>query len=165
MDAQALADTQQQFTRVSRKKLLKRLKETRDHHVKALDIAVTGWRQQFAVALKKNATKLTEMAAKAEDEGVDLHDVQRPDLKWPVKPDSHEDDYKEAIARFSMSLDDHIWLSHTDFNQLVMDNWHWRAAFHISGQLYAAPGVYTRGMFHSPELSTDFLELPGDGED
>ena len=158
MDAQALATTQQQFTKVSRKKLLKRLKETRSHHVKAYEIALAGWRQQFAAALDKNATKLNKMAAMAEDPNVDVHEVVRPELKWPIKPDTHETDYNNAIARFSMSLDDHIWLSHADFNQLVMDDWHWRAQFRISGQIYAAFGVYTRTLFESPELSSDFLE-------
>jgi len=162
MDAQALATTQQQYTRVSRKKLISRLKETRAHHVKAFDIALEGWRQQFAVALKENATKLTEMAANAENTEIDVEDISQPGLKFPHKPESHEDAYKEAIARFSMSLDEHIWLSHSDFAQLVMDQWHWRQAFHISGRMYAAPGVYTRSLFESPELSTDFLELPGE---
>jgi hypothetical protein len=162
MDAQALADTQQDHTRVSRKKLLKRLKETRDHHVKAFDIAIAGWRQTFAAALRENATKLSEMAGKAEDESVDIEELRKPEIKWPVKPESHEDDYKTAIARFSMSLDDHIWLSHSDFNQLVMDNWHWRAAFRVSGRIYAPPGVYTQTTFGSPELSADFLESPSE---
>jgi len=162
MEAQALATTQQQYTRVSRKKLIKRLQETHKHHVTAYDIAIKGWRQQFAVALKKNATKLTEMSANAEDIEIDIEDISEPHLKFPKKPESHENEYKEAIARFSMSLDEHIWLSHSDFAQLVMDQWHWRQAFHISGRMYAAPGVYTRSLFESPELSTDFLELPGE---
>ena len=162
MTTETLATTQQHFTRVSRKKLLKRLKETRDHHVKAYDVAIAGWRQKFAAALQKNATKLTEMAGKAEDPSVDIEEVEQPELKFPPKPKSHENDYKQAIARFSMSLDEHIWLSHQDFNQLVMDNWAWRQEFAFSGRIYAPPGVYTATMFHSPELSADFLEAPDD---
>lgn len=165
MEAEALANTQQHYTRVSRRKLLKRLHQTRDHHVKAYEIAIGGWRQKFAVACQKNATKLTEMAGKAEDTKVENPEVEQPELKFPPKPESHESDYKTAIARFSMSLDQHIWLSHKDFNQLVMDNWSWRQVFAISGRIYAPPSVYTRTLFDSPELSADFLKDDEDDEE
>lgn len=157
MDQQALAHTQQQYTRVSRKKLITRLKQTKAHHVKQYEELLAGWRKKFTEELRETADRCTVLSGKAEGD----EDVEVPSIRFSPKPTSHEADYTRAIARFSMSLDDHIWLSHDDFNTLVMDDWRWKGEFIASARLYMAPGVFANNLF-SPELSADFLE--GDEE-
>ena len=161
MEAQALATTQQQFTRVSREKLIKRLKATKKTHVECYEEALKGWRQQFAVALGKQATVLTELAAKAEDLSTNLNDLERPHLDLPQQPSTHAGEYTKAIARFMMSLDHHIWLSHSEFDTLIMDEWHWKGAFGASIRLYAPPGVYAQSLA-IPSFETDFSDEPSE---
>ena len=161
MDAQALATTQQSYTRVSRAKLIKRLKATKKVHVECYEEALKGWRQAFAVALRKESANFAELGAKAEDASTSLEDLERPHPDLPQQPAIHAAEYTKAIARFSMSLDEHIWLSHSEFDTLIMDEWHWKGAFGASIRLYAAPGVYAQSL-SIPSFEADFGEAPSD---
>ena len=46
-----------------------------------------------------------------------------------VEPQDQSKDYDRVIRMMDMSVDDHINLSEREFQQYVMDEWQWKAAF------------------------------------
>lgn len=137
MEAKALAETQQQYTRVKRSDLLSRLEEARDIHIKAYEEALEGWQVKYVRSLKEASEAYAAAAAKAEEDA-NLSEAEPPYLDIPVAPVSHEETYTEVITRYQMSIDEEIWLSHKDFNQFIMDKWHWKGSFLDSVGTYAS---------------------------
>lgn len=138
MEAKALAETQQQFTRVGRGTLIERLKEAREIHVEAYDEAVEGWIRKYIEGLKKASEDCLQEAKRAEAPDVTFKELKTPYLDLPERPLSHEGDYDEAITRYEMSLDDEIWLSNQDFNRYILDKWRWKGSFLDSVSSYAS---------------------------
>lgn len=157
MDAEAaLAQTQQQFTRVDRTKLIEQLKKNREHHKTAYEAALKGWAKQYADALKEYKAQLIEHGNECTALEVKLREAETPAnieeienltllsrFSFPVRPESHVQEYTEIIARMSLSLDAHIYLSHRDFQQFVLDRWDWTEQFAATASNYLPPGVYT----------------------
>ena len=54
----------------------------------------------------------------------------------PHRPTSYEDNYTRAIRMLELSVDDTIELEDDVFNQLVLDEWHWKNQFVASNALY-----------------------------
>lgn len=54
----------------------------------------------------------------------------------PVVPQSYEDEYARAIRMFELSVDDVILLEADAFNQLVLDEWHWKSSFDLANSTY-----------------------------
>jgi len=54
----------------------------------------------------------------------------------PAPPASYENDYKRAIRMLELSVEDVIEVEEDVFNQLVLDEWHWKRAFTMSNSTY-----------------------------
>lgn len=57
-------------------------------------------------------------------------------MRNPPRPESHEDDYRRALRMLELSMDTAIELEDDIFNQLVLDEWHWKQSFEHSNFLY-----------------------------
>jgi hypothetical protein len=136
MEAQALAQVQEEHTHCKRDDLTKKIKENRDQHILDYAKAIKGWRKEFASTMLKHAKACEALADKASsDAAEDSITYQFPDL--PTKPENHVKDYDRIIARLEMSQDGSIYLKHSDFNKYVLDEWRWKAAFTESLSNYA----------------------------
>jgi hypothetical protein len=128
MEAQALAQVQEEHTHCKREDLTKKIKTNRDQHVLDYAKAIEGWRKEFAKVMLKHAKACEELAAEAvTDTPADQVEFTYPEL--PVKPENHAKDYDRIIARLEMSQDNAIYLKHSDFDKYVLDEWRWKAAF------------------------------------
>ena len=56
----------------------------------------------------------------------------------PEKPHSYEDSYKKAIRMLELSVEDIIEVQEDTFNQLVLDEWHWKHVFSTTNAMYKA---------------------------
>lgn len=54
----------------------------------------------------------------------------------PTKPVSYEDNYNRAIRMLELSVEDTIELEEDVFNQLVLDEWHWKNQFAAISAMY-----------------------------
>lgn len=54
----------------------------------------------------------------------------------PSAPVSYEREYARAIRMIELSVDENIPIEEDVFNQLVMDEWHWKASFTAASALY-----------------------------
>lgn len=61
----------------------------------------------------------------------------------PATPTSYENEYVRAIRMLELSVDDIIDVEEDVFNQLVLDEWHWKNHFVASNTLYKSSlGAY-----------------------
>lgn len=125
MDAKYLAEVQEGHTRVSREDLLARLKENKQKHEAEHNEAIEGWQVMYAKSLTKEAEAMKEHAAKIAD-GVEVGEFDNG--SHPIRPISHVEDYERIICRMGMSKDEEIFISHSDFERYVLDNWRWKEA-------------------------------------
>jgi len=58
----------------------------------------------------------------------------------PSMPVSYESSYKRAIRMLELCVDDHIEIEEDVFNQLVLDEWHWKHSFIASNTMYKSGG-------------------------
>lgn len=56
----------------------------------------------------------------------------------PAAPVSYEKDYGRAIRMLELSVDEVIEVEEDIFNQLVLDEWHWKHSFSASNTMYKA---------------------------
>lgn len=54
----------------------------------------------------------------------------------PTSPTSYENSYNRAIRMLELSVDDVVELEDDVFNQLVLDEWQWKASFTASSASY-----------------------------
>jgi hypothetical protein len=54
----------------------------------------------------------------------------------PNAPKSYEDSYVRAIRMLELSVEDVIEVAEDVFNQLVLDEWHWKQTFTASTAMY-----------------------------
>jgi hypothetical protein len=54
----------------------------------------------------------------------------------PAPPNSYENDYKRAIRMLELSVEDVIEVEEDVFNQLVLDEWHWKRQFTVANTMY-----------------------------
>lgn len=54
----------------------------------------------------------------------------------PAAPVSYEDSYKRAVRMLELSVDDIIEVEEDVFNQLVLDEWHWKRTFSAGNAFY-----------------------------
>jgi hypothetical protein len=56
----------------------------------------------------------------------------------PAAPNSYEKDYGRAIRMLELSVEEVIEVEEDIFNQLVLDEWHWKHSFSTSNSMYKA---------------------------
>jgi hypothetical protein len=101
--------------KVNRLKLLEVLQNNKKTHVDEFNKAIV----QFRKDVIEEMTTLLDRVTKGE--------TLRTGLQQNVmQPVSHEKEYDKAITKYSMSVDDEIYLNDPQFDQLVMDNWQWK---------------------------------------
>jgi len=113
-----------QVIKISKQKLLNKLKENKKEHEKMYDMALGGWREQVVIRLEQalyNATKGIEY-----ETDLDLD-----------PPEEHLADYSEIIDRVEWNEEEVISLDLYEFNHFIRDSWDWmpdflNTAFHYS---------------------------------
>ena len=117
--------------KVQRDELVKVLKENLTKHVAEYSLAIVQYRKDVV-------EEMTELLAR-----VSKGDTLRTSLqKHTHQPVSNEAAYERAIKKYSMSVDQTIYLDDTQFDQFIMDNWQWKHS--ISNSMYAASATMNR---------------------
>lgn len=111
--------------RVRVPELLEVLMKNRDTHVAEFNSATVEYRKDVIAEMEKNLD-----AAKAGNKIVTV-------INLPV-PSSYETSYNTAIKMLEMTTETTVDLTMDEFQQYVEDNWHWRASFSASTQMYNA---------------------------
>ena len=118
---------------INREKLLGIVRENREKHQKEFLEAVEDYkllRVQFAADNLEIAQKNVELTAAGRYDDL----VQ---FKYaPGGPNSYTKDYDRATRMLELSVDDTIELEEDVFNQLVLDEWHWKNNFSVSNVAY-----------------------------
>lgn len=67
--------------------------------------------------------------------GGDLEQIAKV-KNFPAKPVSYEDSYYRAIRMLELSIEEVIEVEEDVFNQLVLDEWHWKHSFTTMSSTY-----------------------------
>lgn len=102
--------------KISKNKLLAKLKENREDHREIFELALEGWKQEV---LKKLEDCIQD--ARAGKNYIE-------NFYLPM-PQDHTMEYNEIIDRVSWHEDDLIELDLRDFNRFVRDCWDWAPDF------------------------------------
>ncbi len=112
---------------VSKDVLLKTLQTNHDKHAKEYDKAKRGWVKLFR---KELVDKLATLDAGGK---LELHITNQ-------KPESHLDDYAEAIEMVGFHAHPTIELDQQEFRQFMKDDWNWKRLWAASNSTYIASG-------------------------
>lgn len=112
--------------KVNKTELLEIVSKNKIKHVKEFDESVKDY--------KKAALKVAKEHVELAKSG-DLEQIAKI-RAMPQKPASYEKDYERAIRMLELSVEDTIELEEDIFNQLVLDEWHWKNQFVASASLY-----------------------------
>lgn len=110
---------------VDRDELLRTLCENRKNHIEKYETATKARKEEVK-------SYLTDVLNRIEN---------KPDyspkesIRFPL-PASHLADYDRAIKMVEMSVEPIIELDQTEFDQYVMDNWHWKGDFLTKSMVY-----------------------------
>jgi hypothetical protein len=112
--------------KINRTDLLAIVRTNKEKHVREFDQAV----EDYKNAVIKIAEENFALAKTGDlDEIVKIKPV-------PNKPNSYETSYTRAIRMLELSVDNEIELETHDFDQLVLDEWQWKASFSIMNSTY-----------------------------
>lgn len=111
---------------VKKSELLEKLKTNLQTHVHEYEDALRGYHEAVVEALE-------QMLATVRAKGVSEYKTHALMLD---APESHESDYKRAIAMLEMSVSDEVTLSVGQFAHYVLDEWQWRDHFVSSTMSY-----------------------------
>lgn len=112
--------------KVNRQELLDIVRANKDKHVADFNESV----EDFKVAAVKLAEANLALAQTGDvDSIVKMKSV-------PSRPASYEKEYTRAIRMLELSVDETIDVEQDVFNQLVLDEWHWKNQFAASSALY-----------------------------
>ena len=117
--------------------------------------------QQFIEFAPKVAEDLSKWDQKSQFAVSPLVD-KVPTVNPPAFPQSHEDDYLNAIRRVQMSVYDSFSLSESEFQQFILNKWSWRASFvsSIDGYtLVAGSGLSLTGAYYGYTLGQALSEF------
>lgn len=112
--------------KLNRDELLKIVRENQIKHVSDYTEAVN----DYKLLVLKIANENLDLARTG-----DLDKIKES-KNLPNAPHSYEADYTRAIRMLELSVEDVIELDDTIFNQLVLDEWHWKLAFTVSNSTY-----------------------------
>ena len=112
--------------KVEKNELLGIVRENKKKHVKEFDESVKDYKK----AAIKIAKEHVELAKSGE-----LDQIAKI-RAMPQRPQSYEDSYNRAIRMMELSVEDVIEVEEDVFNQLVLDEWHWKNQFVASSALY-----------------------------
>jgi hypothetical protein len=111
--------------RVSKTKLLEKVKANREEHRATFEEAIAGWRDEIV----RRVEEILRDAKAGRD--VPLH-------IGVVRPEDHTSDYDSVISLLEMSEDDELELTYQQFNQYANDNWGWQHQFLATASTYGS---------------------------
>lgn len=127
VEAAAIAKTQSEYVKVERTKLLETIRKNAETHQEEWKTAHDKWHEEQIEKQIEYQKAMAGCIDKAQSDG---------EITWPnyhefmlEEPQSHKKQYDRVICRLDMSVDEHIFLSHKDFDRYVMDDWEWKAGF------------------------------------
>lgn len=139
MDRAFAAKVQDNYTKVSTKALLLKLRANRDDHQQEWEEAHTKWRSLQIEKMKEYHSNLQGCIDKAEKGGkIEWPDISDFELDEPI---NHVKEYDRVIARLDMSVEDEIHISHSDFNKYVLDDWSWKPGFSELNSSYIGAAI------------------------
>lgn len=112
--------------KMDRVTLLNIVRENKLKHLAAYDESVADYKQ----VVVQVATVNLELATTG-----DLGNFAKI-KSLPSMPQSYESSYTRAIRMLELSVDDIIEVEEDVFNQLVLDEWHWKSSFLTAGAIY-----------------------------
>jgi len=107
--------------------LLVKLKENRENHQEAFELALVAYRDQAVKELEAMLAEARE--GKRIRRAVSL-----------VEPVNQTKEYNQAILMLEMSVDVEITLSEQEFACFVMDRWRWKEQFALTASSYLNEG-------------------------
>lgn len=114
------------MVKINKARLLAKLRENREEHVRLFNEAIEGYYDAFTTALKQ---KLEQVARREEvSHTIDLD-----------RPRNYADSYSRAISMLEWEEDEVVTLSVTDFNSYVLDDWAWAREFKHLHKNYSLP--------------------------
>lgn len=111
--------------KVNREYLLKTLKENLRNHKSEINSLLLDRRTEVSYYLVSVIDRISES------------DEYQPkeNIRFPLPKDNSKY-YENAIRMVEMSVDENITLNEVQFDQLVMDNWHWKQDLLATSALY-----------------------------
>ena len=109
--------------KISKDKLLKKLKKNRDNHRKTFEKALEGWKQRV----------LKELDKALKDAKSGRRFVTSFELPQPA---DHTADYDAVIEQIDWNEEEFIFLDFYQFNQFVRDDWGWKNDFMSVAERY-----------------------------
>jgi DNA polymerase III delta prime subunit len=126
MDYNDMMTSRERSVSVDRVKLIAKLKENLEIHLKDYAEAKTGYR----IKLKQDLEN-----ALANFDGSSHNELTKISVQ-NVPPRSYEKEYEEAIQMLEWSEDDKITLDNTLFKQYVQNEWTWTGQFDVMATTY-----------------------------
>ncbi len=111
---------------LNKKELLNIVVENRSKHIIAYKESVVDYKAAAIKLAKENL----ELANTGELDKIAKFKV------LPSAPVSHEKEYDRAIRMLELSIENEIAVEEAVFNQLVLDEWHWKNNFVATSTLY-----------------------------
>ena len=111
---------------LNKKELLNIVVDNRIRHINAYTESVVDYKAAAIKLAKENL----ELANTGELDKIAKFKV------LPPAPVSHEKEYDRAIRMLELSIENEITVEEAVFNQLVLDEWHWKNNFVAAGALY-----------------------------
>ena len=117
--------------KVNRNELLDIVKRNKEKHVAEFNEAV----EDYKKAAVKVMTENLSLATTGELESI-------AKIKpLASRPNSYETSYERAIRMLELSVEDVIEVEEDVFNQLVLDEWEWKASFTTTNTFYKTMSV------------------------
>lgn len=111
---------------INREELLFIVQENKKKHIAAFKESVSDYKKA-ALQIAKDNLSLVKTG--------NLDDIAKV-KQMPPKPASFENEYTRAIRMLELSIDEVIEVEQDVFNQLVLDEWHWKQAFLSNSTIY-----------------------------
>ena len=112
--------------KMNRKELLKIVKENLKKHLTDYAESV----EDYKAGALKVATANLKIAKTGDIDK--FHQIKG----LPQRPVSYEKEYNRAIRMLELSVDEEIMVEQDTFNQLVLDEWHWKNSFVAASMSY-----------------------------
>ena len=111
---------------INRDELLAIVRDNKEKHIEQFKESIADYKKAALQIAKDNLalvrTGQVEEIAKVKN--------------MPPKPVSFENEYNRAIRMLELSVDETIMLEQDVFNQLVLDEWHWKHTFMTNSTTY-----------------------------
>lgn len=124
--------------KVKKDEALAALRKNRASHKQIFDEAVKGYKQKALEVLAEHVKR------------IQTGSLVRVTVQIPF-PEDHTKDYDRAIKMLEMSVEDHVLMDETSFQQYVMDDWHWKRQFLHANKAYSTTATVA--------LAADFNEV------